>query len=242
MIFSSLFHKKDENIYCSAIVLGAGQGIRMNSNVRKQFIEVLGKPVIVYALEAFQHCDDVDEIILVVPKEEIVYANDIVKAFELDKVTKIVPGGKRRQDSVLCGLKEITEKTDVVAVHDGARPLVRTEDIENVIEDALAFDAATLGVKAKDTMKLVDKSNMVLSTLDRECVYHIQTPQVFRREVLVRGYENAVKNEMEFTDDSALVEAIGVPVKVTQGSYDDIKITTPEDLIYMEAMVEFIEN
>ena len=214
----------------------------MHSNVRKQFIEVLGKPVIAYALDAFQQCDYVDEIILVVSKEDIVYANDIVKAFELDKVKKIVSGGKRRQDSVLCGLKEISDKADIVAVHDGARPLVRTEDIKNVIDDALVFDAATLGVKAKDTMKMIDENNTVLSTLNREFLYSIQTPQVFRREVLLQGYENAMENELEFTDDSSLVEATGVSVKVTEGSYDNIKITTPEDLIYMEAMVEFIEN
>lgn len=242
MIFSSLFNRKDEDEYCSAIVLGAGQGTRMHSNVRKQFIEVLGKPVIAYALDAFQQCDYVDEIILVVSKEDIVYANDIVKAFELDKVKKIVSGGKRRQDSVLCGLKEISDKADIVTVHDGARPLVRTEDIKNVIDDALVFDAATLGVKAKDTMKMIDENNTVLSTLNREFLYSIQTPQVFRREVLLQGYENAMENELEFTDDSSLVEATGVSVKVTEGSYDNIKITTPEDLIYMEAMVEFIEN
>ena len=179
---------------------------------------------------------------MVVSKEDIVYANDIVKAFELDKVKKIVSGGKRRQDSVLCGLKEISDKADIVAVHDGARPLVRTEDIKNVIDDALVFDAATLGVKAKDTMKMIDENNTVLSTLNREFLYSIQTPQVFRREVLLQGYENAMENELEFTDDSSLVEATGVSVKVTEGSYDNIKITTPEDLIYMEAMVEFIEN
>lgn len=242
MIFSSLFNRKDEDEYCSAIVLGAGQGTRMNSNVRKQFIEVLGKPVIAYALDAFQQCDYVDEIILVVPKEDIVYANDIVKAFELDKVKKIISGGKRRQDSVLCGLKEVSEQADIVAVHDGARPLVRVSDIKNVIDDALVFDAATLGVRAKDTMKMVDENNTVRSTLNRELLYCIQTPQVFRREVLLQGYENAMENNLEFTDDSSLVEATGVSVKVTEGSYDNIKITTPEDLIYMEAMVEFIEN
>ena len=242
MIFSSLFNRKDEDEYCSAIILGAGQGTRMNSNIRKQFIEVLGKPVIAYALEAFQQCDYVDEIILVVSKEDIVYANDIVKAFELDKVKKIVSGGKRRQDSVLCGLKEVAQQADIIAVHDGARPLIRVSDIKNVIDDALVFDAATLGVKAKDTMKMVDENDTVLSTLNREFLYSIQTPQVFRKEVLLQGYENAMENELEFTDDSSLVEATGVSVKVTEGSYDNIKITTPEDLIYMEAMVEFIEN
>ncbi len=242
MMFSSLFKNKTKETFCSAIVLGAGQGTRMQSDVRKQFIEVLGKPIIVYALEAFEHCDEVDEVILVISNDDIVYAQDLVKAFDLQKVTKIVSGGKRRQDSVLCGLKEVSQQADIIAVHDGARPLIRSADIAKVIQDGISFGAATLGVKVKDTIKMADEAGQVLSTLDRSCLYNIQTPQVFRKHMLLEGYANAESKQMEFTDDASLVEAIGVPVRITEGRYDNIKVTTPEDLIYMEASVEYIEN
>ncbi len=243
MAFSSLFkNKTKENVFCSAIVLGAGQGTRMKSDVRKQFIEVAGKPVIVYALEAFEECDEVDEVVLVVAQNDIVYAQEIVKAFGLHKVTKIVSGGLRRQDSVFCGLQEVSQKADVVAVHDGARPLIRSSEISKVIRDGMKSGAATLGVKVKDTIKMADTEGKVLSTLDRSCLYQIQTPQVFRKDILLDGYVNAERGNLEFTDDASLVEAMNVPVQITEGRYDNIKITTPEDLIYLEAFVESIEN
>ncbi len=240
MLFSSFL--KNKETFCSAIVLGAGNGTRMQSSVRKQFIEIAGKPIIVHTLEAFEGCDAVDEVILVISGEDIVFAQDLVKTFGLYKVTKIVAGGKRRQDSVLCGLKEISPQAELVAVHDGARPMIQPSDITKVIQEADASGAASLGVKVKDTIKATDDMGKVISTLDRSCLYHIQTPQVFRKNILMEGHENAVNKNLEFTDDSSMVEAIGISVQIVEGRYDNIKVTTPEDLIYMNALLEMSEK
>ncbi len=238
MLFSALHPSPS----CAAIVLSAGRGTRMKSDTKKQYIEVLGKPIIVYALEAFQECDAVEEIVLVTGAEDLLYAQDLVKAFGLRKVKTIVPGGERRQDSVLCGLKAVSETIQLVAVHDGARPLIQPEDIERVIADANDCGAATLGVKVKDTMKTVDGNSVAVNAVDREMLRSIQTPQVFRKSLLEQGYDNAIAKKLEFTDDTAVVEAIGASVKVTEGNYSNIKITTPEDLLYMQAVVESIGN
>ena len=227
--------KKDIKKVC-AIVLAAGTGSRMGSEIKKQFIEVNGKPLIYYSLKAISSTGMVDNIILVTASEDLVTMQDIVKNFNLNKVSKIISGGKTRQDSVYNGLMEISKDYDYVLVHDGARPLVNKNDIENVIKDAFLHKAATLGVKVKDTIKVVDKDCIAEKTLDRNELVAIQTPQVIERDIFIKGYENI--NGKTFTDDTSIVENIGIKVKITLGDYSNVKITTKDDLIYLEGLYE----
>jgi len=226
--------KKNENKVC-AIVLAAGSGSRMQSDIKKQFIDVDGKPLIYYSISAVASSETVKEIILVTSEDDIIRMQDIIKIFELNKVTKIIVGGKTRQESVYNGLCEISSEYDYVLVHDGARPFVDKNDIENVINDAFEYGAAALGVMVKDTIKRIDSNNFSCETLDRKMLTAIQTPQVIKKDLLLKGYECA--DNKEFTDDTSIVENIGVKVKITLGSYSNIKITTPDDLIYLKDLI-----
>ena len=230
-----MFGKSKKTNKLCAIVLAAGSGSRMNSNIKKQFMEIDGKPVIYYSLLTISQSSLVDEIIVVTSKEDIVAISDIVKEYDIRKVSKIVCGGERRQDSVYNGLMEVDESYSYVLIHDGARPLVTVEDTDNVIKDAFTHGAATLAVKVKDTVKRVNDDLFAEETLDREYLYGIQTPQVIKKELLLKGYENS--EGKVFTDDTSIVENIGVKVKLTVGNYSNIKLTTPEDLIFIKGMI-----
>lgn len=229
-----MFSKKRGSDKVCAIVLAAGNGTRMAAEIKKQFIEINGKPLIYYSLFELSKSQLIGEIILVTSKEDIVAMQDIVKTFELHKVAKIVSGGETRQDSTYNGLKEVDSKYEYVLIHDGARPLVNVNDVDNVINDAFEYGAATLGVMVKDTIKTVDKDMFSTKTLNRETLAAIQTPQVIKKSILTEGYKYA--KDKVFTDDTSIVENIGVKVKITLGSYSNIKITTPDDLIYLKGM------
>lgn len=227
-----MFNKKKNKHNVCAIVLAAGSGSRMNSQIKKQFIDINGKPLIYYSLIAIASSPSVGEIILVTSEEDIITMQNIVKNFGISKVSSIVPGGETRQQSVYNGLLEIPDTYEFVLVHDGARPFIEIDDIENVIEDAHTYGAATLGVMVKDTIKRIDSDGFSKETLNRAELTAIQTPQVIKKDLFLKGYENT--KDGIFTDDTSIVENIGVNVKVTIGNYSNIKITTPEDLIYLE--------
>jgi len=224
--------------FCSAIIVAAGRGTRMNSEKNKQFLNIIHKPVLAYTLEAFEDCSAVNEIILVTRQEDILLCKEIIDDFELTKISKIVTGGKERQDSVYKGLKEVNEATTIVAVHDGARPLIHPEDIEATIQAASKYGSAAVGVPVKDTIKLVDNENNIVNTLDRSKLWAVQTPQTFRIEILKKAYDHAMENHIEATDDCMLVEQMGYKIKMIEGSYENIKITTPEDILLAEAIIE----
>lgn len=222
-----------------AILLAAGKGTRMGSDIKKQYISVCGYPLIYYSLDTLSKCSLVDRIILVVGEDDIVTVNEIIREYNFNKVSHIVVGGKERMHSVYNGLKE-AEEFDYVLVHDGARPLISKEDVENVIKDAFIHKAATLGVKVKDTIKKADENKIVKETLKREELYIIQTPQVIERNLLLEGYANS--KDKIFTDDTSIVENIGKDVKITEGSYSNIKVTTIDDLRYVESFLSEEEN
>ena len=233
--------RKEE--YCSAIIAAAGSGKRMNMEINKQFINIFDKPVLAYTLGAFQECNLIDEIIVVSREEDILYCKDIINEFNMDKVTKIVAGGNERYESIYNGLNEINELTTIVAIHDGARLLVLPEDIEAAVETAIEQDSAVLGVRVKDTIKYADKNNNIIDTPDRNNLWVIQTPQVFRTHIIKDSYEkyfhdlnDGLINEI-VTDDSMVVERAGYKVKIVEGNYSNIKITTPEDLSFAEAIL-----
>lgn len=210
----------------SAVVVAAGSGTRMNMKENKIFADVNGRPVVYYSLFALSKSEFIDEIIIVTKEEYILLMSDIVKAYDIKKVTKIIPGGKTRTESVKNGISEAAG--DFVAVHDGARPCVKTDDIDKTVNTAKKFFAAALGVKAVDTLKKTDKDGKIVSTVDRENIWQVQTPQVFKKDILLYAYENGDTGNK--TDDCMLLEDLNIPVYMTEGHRDNIKITVSDDL------------
>lgn len=221
--------KKEKN---TAIILAAGQGKRMNSAVPKQYLLLRDKPILFYTIKAFQENDCIDEIILVVGNEQIEYCkNEIVGKYNFTKVKKIIEGGNERYLSVFCGIKEAKD-ADNIFVHDGARPFVSEDIITASLRCIKKCDACAVGVPVKDTIKVVNKEGYVDYTPERNLVWAVQTPQVFKKEILQEAYRKLMSTEVvNVTDDAMVVEQmLGINIKMVMGSYKNIKITTPEDL------------
>lgn len=217
----------------AAIIPAAGQGKRMGTSVSKSYMEILGRPLLAYTLDKYQNHPLIAEILLVVQAKDIEYCrNDIVGKHGLNKVKKIIAGGAERQDSVANGLAALDPEVEWVLIHDGARPLIDGQTISQAVETAWACGAAVVGVPVKDTIKVVDENLTVQNTPDRQSLWIAQTPQVFRRDILQEAYRQAALDGWLGTDDASLVERLGVKVKMVRGRYDNIKITTPEDLLF----------
>ena len=228
-----------DNYFVSVIIAAAGMSNRMGSKINKQFLAIGNKPILAHSIDKFEKCKYVDEIILVAKEEEVEYCRkEIVRRYGFKKVINIVKGGKERQDSVYNGLLAVNEKADIVLTHDGARPFVKIESIENGIKGVIDYGACVIGVPVKDTIKVVTPSNVVHHTPKRSLLWAAQTPQCFWMSLLKKGYEMANQEGIIGTDDSSLVEKIGQPIKMIMGSYDNIKITTPEDLIIAESLLK----
>ena len=204
----------------------------MGSDRAKQFLELSGIPLLAVTLKPFQNCPEVDEIILVVPLSDVDYCRkEIVERFGLKKVKKIVPGGKQRQDSVRLGLDAAGENWGLVLIHDGVRPAVDEALIKRVIETATSHRAVITALPAKETVKEINSRHEVVKTYDRQQVWLVQTPQVFRYEDIVAAHQKSLHEGCEeATDDSVLIERLGIPVTVVEGSEKNIKVTTPYDL------------
>jgi 2-C-methyl-D-erythritol 4-phosphate cytidylyltransferase len=228
-----------KNHYVTAIIAAAGMSNRMKSKINKQFININGKPILAHTLEKFQRCRYIDEIIVVAREDEINYCKkEVVKRYGFNKVTKIVRGGKERQDSVYNGILALNEKTDIVVSHDGARPFVKIKNIVDSIKGAVEYGACVVGTPVKDTIKFVKDGEEIDSTPNRDILWAAQTPQSFKREILMEGYRKAIEDNFVGTDDSVLVERLGIQVKIIMGSYENIKITTPEDIIIAESILK----
>lgn len=223
----------------TAIVLAAGKGARMKAGMNKQFLKLNGKPLLAHTLEVFQSCKAIDNIILVAGKEELQLCREgIIDDYGFDKVDKLVAGGSERQQSVYNGIAQLSENCEVVVIHDGARPVIKEDIIERCIEGARAFGAVSAGMPAKETIKLLDSEGFVECTPRRERVWITQTPQAFRRDIIRKAHENAVQHGITGTDDAYLVEALGIKVKMIECSYENIKITTPEDIALAEIIMK----
>lgn len=231
-------------IKTSAIVLAAGQGKRMNSKIQKQYLLLQDKPVLYYALQTFEN-SFIDEIILVTGKEEIEYCKEqIVDKYQFKKVSAIVPGGKERYHSVWEGMKKV--QGEYVFIHDGARPLLTNKILEDAYQQVIKTGACVVAVPVKDTIKIVDQDGFVESTPNRKFVYSIQTPQVFSTKLIFSAYKKLIEQEESFleqniqiTDDAMVVETfLNQPIKLVEGSYENIKITTPEDLKIAEILMQ----
>lgn len=213
----------------TAIITAGGTGKRMGK--KKQFLPFAGDTIVGTTLRILQQIKKIDEIILVVDKSEM----DKAKGLGI----KVVAGGEERQDSVANGLKAVSSGTELVVIHDGARPLITTEVIEKAIEEGVKYGAAVVGVPAKDTVKVVGDDLFVEETPDRNKLWLIQTPQVFKYDIITQAHAE-IKDKM--TDDAGLVERIGVKVKMVMGSYENLKITTPEDIRVAEAILKGRKN
>jgi 2-C-methyl-D-erythritol 4-phosphate cytidylyltransferase len=215
-----------------AIIPAAGSGIRMGTDQAKQFMELDGRPLLAVTLKPFHDCRKVDAVVLVVPLRDIDYCQkEIVERFELEKVKKVVPGGKRRQDSVRLGIEAAGENYGLVLIHDGVRPAVDEALIGKVIEKARTHRAVIPALPVKETVKEINSRGEVVKTYARQQVWLVQTPQVFRYEDIVAAHQKALDEDWgEATDDSVLIERLGIPVTVVEGSEKNIKVTTPYDL------------
>jgi len=228
----------------TAIILSAGSGKRMRSDVKKQYMMLGDHPVIYYSLRAFQE-SFADEIVLVVsPGDEDYCRSEIVEKYSFDKVKKIVPGGKERYDSVQAGLKASSD-SDYIFIHDGARPFITGEVLDRCLDEVKKYDAVVAAVPSKDTVKLVDEDGFIKETLNRDYLWNMQTPQVFKGSLIKNCYDKLLQSADELidkgiaiTDDTMAVEYFSdVKVRPVMGSYDNIKITTPEDLTLGEVIL-----
>lgn len=214
----------------SVVIVSAGRGSRMKADINKQFLKLKGKEVIAHTIDKFYNNTNIDEIVVVVKEDEAdFFRRNIIDKYGYKNI-KIAFGGKERQDSVFNGLKAVNERCDIVLIHDGARPFVTDEIIKNSIECAKKNKCVIVGVPVKDTIKIINKDNEVCDTPNRSTLWSIQTPQVFEYSSIIKAHQRAKEENYYGTDDSMLMEHFGYNVKVVEGSYNNIKITTPEDL------------
>lgn len=223
--------------FVSAIIVAAGGSVRMGIADSKQFIPLLGRPAIEYTLRAFEKCHLIKEIVVVCREQDKERIRLIADENGFSKVSSLVEGGASRAESVRNGIKAASSKAKYFAIHDGARPLITVEEIERVIEAAFETGAATLGVPVKDTIKIVDGYNKIESTPLRSQLRAVHTPQVFERELYQFALENVGDNMINFTDDCSLIEHMGGEVEVVKGSEENIKLTTPIDVVIAESIL-----
>ncbi len=232
--------KQEKNEFITAIIPAAGRGSRMNHSINKQYIELEQKPILAHTLSVFDKCRKIDEIIIVVATgEDKILEQMIFEKYKFKTKCRVVVGGATRQESVYNALLKVDSKCTMVAVHDGARPLITVKDILKSIKGAKDYGGCVLAVPVTATMKKADKEGFVEETIERSLLYNIQTPQTFEYGLLIKAYDNASKEGIVGTDDSYLVEMLGHKVKIVNGSYNNIKITTPEDLIYAQEFISY---
>ena len=229
--------------FVSAIVVAAGKGERLKSKIPKPLFKINKKPVIIYSLEALNKCSFIKEIIIVGNSQNIRGITRVIKEYRIDKALWIVKGGLRRQDSVKNGLGIIDNQSEMVLIHDAARPFIDVKSVSAVIAEAKRSGAAILGVPVKATVKELRAEgsglrakHIVKRTLDRNRLWEIQTPQVFRKDLILKAYNRF--GDIDVTDDAMLVEKLGAKVSIVPGLYKNIKITTPEDLLIAQAILK----
>ncbi|MDX2446207.1 MAG: 2-C-methyl-D-erythritol 4-phosphate cytidylyltransferase [Desulfobacterales bacterium] len=221
-----------------AIIVSAGKGVRMNRSTPKQYLLLQGRPVLCHTIMAFNECPEVDNIVLVVPEKDIRYCRDqLLSGLNIDTPVNVLAGGNRRQDSVFNGILSIDGQDGIVVVHDGVRPLIRPEMISRCINKARITGACILGVSLHDTLKIVNNDSLIQGTIARKSLWAAQTPQAFHYQLIRDAHEAAANAGFETTDDAALLEWMGLPVSILQGTRDNFKITTNEDLVLAEAIL-----
>jgi len=227
----------------AAIIVAAGKGLRMKAHKPKQFMPLSQQPILRYTLIPFIQCNSIHEIIVVVPESYIEECtHDILKPLTDDilhteKKLQCIEGGARRQDSVFNGLQAVTGQVNIVVIHDGVRPFIKSSDISQLISQAREKKAVITGIKPRDTVKLVDQNHYIKQSIDRNCLQMAQTPQAFSYELIKRAHEYGQKERLDVTDDAMLIEHMGEKVFVASGHSMNIKITTPDDLLLAQAIL-----
>lgn len=238
--------ENEKKPFYTAVVLAAGSGSRMQSAQKKQFMDLCGRPMVVYSLEAFEQNPNIDSIVLVVAKEDMQYAINLCMLYQLRKVKNIAEGGSARFRSVYNGVKAAPQETDYILIHDGARPLVSQALIDRCCTSVTLTRALVAAVPVKDTIKTGDTRGFALQTLDRSNLWSIQTPQAFSYRLFLSAYEKLFQtiaeyhpDESKLTDDAVIVENMtDCSVRLLHGDYRNIKVTTPDDLIIAEALLK----
>lgn len=219
-------------MHTHAIIVSAGKGVRMNRSTPKQYLLLQGRPVLCHTIIAFDSCPEVDNIILVVPENDIQFCREqLLSELNLRTPVNVLAGGKRRQDSVFNGILSIDDRGGIVVIHDSVRPLVSSDMISRCIRKARTSGACILGVPLRDTLKAVDGNSVIKKTIPRESLWLAQTPQAFHYQLIRDAHEAAAKQGIEATDDAALLEWMGLPVSILGSTADNLKITTNEDLV-----------
>ena len=233
-LFSRLSRKKPVHIW-SAVVVAAGSARRMEG-IDKVLATLGGYPVLVHTLRAFQQCPLISEVVVVTREDLLVEIADLCRDFALTKVTKVVKGGKERIHSVQAGLNEVREDAELIAIHDGARPLLPPQVLEEVLQTAARTGAAAPAVPVTDTVKRA-QDGLAVETVDRSTLFAVQTPQVFQADLIRAAVHKALEDGEVLTDDCAAVERLGMKVSLTRGSRENLKLTTPFDLVVGEAVL-----
>jgi len=221
-------------VFITAIVLAAGRGLRFKSKVSKPLVKINSRPAIIYSLQALGRHPGINDIIVVVNPKNSSDIAAVIKRYRINKVSRIVTGGRRRQDSVQAGLDAVNDSTALVLIHDAARPFINTRMISALIKEAARFGAAIPAIPVRSTVKRVSPRMFVEETVSRKSLWEVQTPQVFRKELLLKAYRRFMR--LDVTDDAMLAERLGARIRVVEGSYNNIKITTLGDLVLAEAI------
>ena len=228
--------KKEETPHCSAVIVAAGSSQRMGSDKLLHNLGIM--PVLARTLLAFQDCDLVDEIVVVTRMEKIMEVAGLCKKYRIEKASKVISGGATRMESALAGVSEVKSRAKLIAIHDGARPLVSVELIERTIRAAAQYKAAVPAVKSVDSLKLVDDKDTVTGSVDREQVLRVQTPQVFEADLIKGALSYAAEKKLPLTDDCSAAELMGIKAHVVPGEEDNIKLTTPRDMLFAAAILK----
>jgi 2-C-methyl-D-erythritol 4-phosphate cytidylyltransferase len=222
-----------------AVIVSAGKGQRFMQGAKKQFHLLGGRPILAHTIDRFESCPMVRSVYLVVAPEDLDYClKEIVEKYQYVKISQIVPGGRVRQESVKNGIAALSPDTEIVVIHDGVRPFVTIQMIEMSIRAAAQFGSVVTAVPVKDTIKVVDREARVVQTLERASLWQVQTPQTFQADLIREAYHRAAQDHFLGTDDASLVERMGLKVHVAPGSYENIKITTPEDYLIARAFLK----
>lgn len=222
----------------TAVIVAAGKGRRMGTEISKQFLPLCGKEILAHTVEKFEQAACIRDIILVTGGDALQDVRQMVQEYGWKKIISVTEGGKERQDSVFLGLQQVPQDTEIVLIHDGVRPFVTEEILERSIAAAKETGGCVAGVPAKDTIKVCDAEGFAIATPDRSTLRQIQTPQTFRRKEILAAYEKAKADGFLGTDDASVAEHSGFPVRVIMGSYSNIKITTKEDLLIGAAFLK----
>ena len=221
----------------TAIFPAAGRGSRMKADRNKILLELAGESILIQTLKKFARIDRISKMIIAVSKEEIPIIKNLLESKNFSKPIQIVEGGSERQFSIYNAIKKIPSESEIVLIHDAARPLISVEIIDRVIDSAIEFGGSIAAVPEKNTIKIATSDQFVDKTLPRNLLWEIQTPQAFRREIIEKAYESAISDKFLGTDDSSLVERIGYPVKIVESESSNIKITTPDDLLFAKEFI-----